>query len=177
MLALSAPTVNATAALAVLVKLRLPGPNKPPRVAAVWPPKLRQPLPLVSSVLFCSAKGWANCNVPLEISVLPLYVLAAPRMSVPDPAMVNVPTWPVHALPRIGSLRTSPMTPLMTVLPPPATTRGLMLRSTDPPTVSCLPAATVHVCGAPIVSGELIETDSLATMPLLVRISEPPVKV
>ena len=42
------------------------------RVAAVSPPKLRQPLPLVSSVVFCSAKGWANCNVPLEISVLPL---------------------------------------------------------------------------------------------------------
>ncbi len=177
MLALLAPTVNVTAALAVLVKLRLPGPSKPPRVAAVSPPKLRQPLPLVSSVVFCRARGWANCNVPLEINVLPLYVLAAPRMSVPDPAMVKVPTWPVQTLPRTGSFRTSPMTPLMTVLPLPATTSGLTLRSTDPPTVSCLPAATVHVCGAPTVSGELIVSDSLATIPLLVRISEPPMKV
>ena len=55
MLALLLPTVSATAADAELVKLSVPEPVSPPNVAAVSDPKLKVPLPLVSSVLFCKA--------------------------------------------------------------------------------------------------------------------------
>ncbi len=72
MLALLLPTLSATAADAALLKLRLPGPVSPPKVAAVSDPKLRTPLPLVSSVLFCKARALPSASVPPLISVLTL---------------------------------------------------------------------------------------------------------
>ena len=64
--------------------------------------------------------------------------------------------------------------PSMTVLPGPLTVKPLMMVCTSPPMVSHFPLATVQVCGAPIVTGALIVTSSLAVMPPAVTVSAPP---
>ena len=71
MLELLLPTLRVTADEVALLKARLPGPVSPPKVAAVSDPKLKIPLPLVSSVLFCKASGLPKASVPPLISVLP----------------------------------------------------------------------------------------------------------
>ena len=63
----------------------------PPSVAEVSDPKLKAPLPLVSSVLFCKANGLPSVSVPPLISVLPLKVFVAARISVPLSTFVRLP--------------------------------------------------------------------------------------
>ena len=65
------PTLRATAADALLARLSVPGPVSPPKVAAVSVPKLREPLPLVSSVLFCMASALPKASEPPLTSVFP----------------------------------------------------------------------------------------------------------
>ena len=64
--------------------------------------------------------------------------------------------------------------PVMVVSPSPLMVRVLMMVCTSPPMVSDFPLATVQVCGAPMVTGALIVTLSLAVMPPAVTVSEPP---
>ena len=91
MLELLFPTLRATATEEELDNASVPGPVNPPKVAAVSDPKLRNPLPLVSSVLSCKARGLPKASVPPSMSVLPVKEFVPPRVSAPPPIITNVP--------------------------------------------------------------------------------------
>ena len=91
MLALLLPTLRARAADAVLLRLRVPGPVMPPKVAEARDPKLKIPLPLVSSVLFCKARGLPSASMPRLTVVAPEYVLSPLRVNIPAPFLMSPP--------------------------------------------------------------------------------------